>query len=168
MSQKEATARIKINDLLKEAGWILDPSDSRCNVQVESNTTITSTEIDEFGDDFENVSKGFIDYLLLDEQGRPLVILEAKSGDKDPLVGKEQARSYAKGQNVSYAILSNGYQHYFWNIEEGNPQPITKFPTQQSLNHQNKFIPIKDNLLKEVIEDDYIAITQNSKYLQRR
>jgi type I restriction enzyme, R subunit len=82
MSQKEATARIKINDLLKEAGWILDPSDSRCNVQLDSNTSVLSISVDDFGDDFENVSKGFIDYLLLDEQGRPLVILETKSGDK--------------------------------------------------------------------------------------
>jgi type I restriction enzyme R subunit len=166
MSQKEATARIKINDLLREANWILDPSNSNCNVQLESNTSISSITVDDFGDDFENVSKGYIDYLLLDEQGRPLVILEAKSGDKDPLVGKEQARDYAKGQNVNYVILSNGYQHYFWNIEDGNPQSITKFPTQESLTYQNKFIPIKENLQKEVVEDDYIAITQNSKYLQ--
>ena len=52
MSQKEATARIKINDLLKEAGWILNPSDSKCNVQLENNTTVSSISVDDFGDDF--------------------------------------------------------------------------------------------------------------------
>jgi type I restriction enzyme R subunit len=33
--------------------------------------------------------------------------LEAKSEDKDPLVGKEQARKYANSLNVRFIILSN-------------------------------------------------------------
>jgi hypothetical protein len=35
--------------------------------------------------------------LLLDPKGFSLIVLEAKSEDKNPLVGKEQARKYAKG-----------------------------------------------------------------------
>jgi len=41
------------------------------------------------------VHNGFIDFLLLDAQGYPLIVLEAKAEDKNPLIGKEQARSYA-------------------------------------------------------------------------
>ena len=50
---------------------------------------------------------GFIDFLLLDEKGFPYVVLEAKSEDKDPLDGKEQARRYAQSQNVRFIVLSN-------------------------------------------------------------
>ena len=73
-------------------------------------------------------SNGFIDFLLLDEKGFPLVVLEAKSEDKNPLVGKEQARKYAKSQNCRFVILSNGNLHYFWDLEQGNPHIITRFP----------------------------------------
>jgi len=40
------------------------------------------------GDNFEKTSQGFIDFLLLDTKGFPLIVLEAKSEDKNPLVGK--------------------------------------------------------------------------------
>ena len=50
----------------------------------------------------------------------PLVVLEAKSEDKNPLVGKEQARTYAKSQKCRFVILSNGNLHYFWDLEQGN------------------------------------------------
>ena len=47
--------------------------------------------------------------------------MEAKSEDKDPLVGKEPARKYAKSQNCRFVILSNGNLNYFWDLERGNP-----------------------------------------------
>src|SRR2546429_8532239 len=55
----------------------------------------------------------FIDFLLLDDKGFPYAVLEAKSEDKSPLDGKEQARRYAHSQNVRFVILSNGNLHYF-------------------------------------------------------
>ena len=45
------------------------------------------------GRDFEHSKKGFIDFLLLDARNFPLIVLEAKSEDKNPLSGKEQAHS---------------------------------------------------------------------------
>jgi type I site-specific restriction endonuclease len=44
-------------------------------------------------------------------------VLEAKAEDKNPLVGKEQARKYAKSQNCRFVILSNGNLHYFWDLD---------------------------------------------------
>ena len=93
------------------------------------------------GDDFEKTSTGFVDFLLLDEKGFPLVVLEAKSEDKEPLVGKEQARTYAKSLNCRFVILSNGNLHYFWDLQRGNPNQITSFPTQDSVGHYSKFEP---------------------------
>ena len=117
MSVKEAKARIKINKLLEAAGWrFFDDENGPANIQVEANVKITKKQFDDFGENFEKVKNGFIDFLLLDEQGKPFIVLEAKSEDKDPLVGKEQARAYAKSNFVKYVILSNGNIHYFWNI----------------------------------------------------
>jgi type I restriction enzyme R subunit len=106
---KEARARIKINKLLEEAGWrFLDSAQGKANIVLEANTKLIQADIDAFGEDFEKVKKGFIDFLLLDDKGFPCAVLEAKAEDKDPLDGKEQARGYAQAQKVRFIILSNG------------------------------------------------------------
>ena len=118
----EAQARYKIDKLLEKSNWRLSDDDNgKKNVILESATTKSDS------------SRGSIDYLLLDRNGKPLIVLEAKKEDKDPRVGKEQAREYAISQNVNYIILSNGNSHYWWDIESGHPELITSFPTQDSL-----------------------------------
>ncbi len=113
MSAKEATARIKINRLLEAAGWRFFPEgDAPANIRLEPGVTIKSTELDALGENFEKAGKGFVDFLLLDAKGFPLLVLEAKAEDKNPLVGKEQARRYARSQNCRFVILSNGNLHY--------------------------------------------------------
>src|SRR3990167_5690895 len=120
--QKEAKARIKINTLLAEAGWrFFDNDQGPATVVLENNVKLTKQAVDEIGNDFDKTKNGFIDFLLLDEKGFPYVVLEAKSEDKDPLDGKEQARRYAQSQNVRFIVLSNGNLHYFWDLERGNP-----------------------------------------------
>ena len=87
----EATARIKINRMLERAGWRFFPEGGMpANVRLEPNVEIKQTDLDTLGDDFEKTSNGFIDFLLLDSKGFPLLVLEAKSEEKQPLVGKEQ------------------------------------------------------------------------------
>ena len=105
----EATARIKINKLLEAAGWrFFAEGDSPANICLEPNVTIKAPDLDSLGNDFEKTSPGFIDFLLLDAKGFPVIVLEAKSEDKNPLIGKEQARKYARSQNCRFVILSNG------------------------------------------------------------
>jgi type I restriction enzyme R subunit len=131
---KEAAARIKINKLLEVAGWRFFPEGKLpANIQLEPSVTIKESDLAAFGDDFEKSSKGFIDFLLLNEKGFPLIVLEAKAEDKNPLVGKEQARKYARSQNCRFVILSNGNLHYFWDLDRGNPYIITTFPTPSSV-----------------------------------
>jgi len=167
MPVKEAKARIKINNLLQESGWrLIDDHTTKANVVLENNVKITHTVSDEMGEDFEKTTNGYVDYLLLDERGFPLIVLEAKSEDKNPLVGKEQARKYARAQNCGYVILSNGNIHYFWDIEKSNPSIITKFPTQQSVKNYSAYKPQPDRLLNEKISEDYIVLTQKPNYNQ--
>ena len=142
MSAKEAKARIKINKLLEDSGWrFFDSSEGRSNIALEPNVKLTQTQVDAWGNDFETSSKGFIDFLLLDEKGFPLVVLEAKAESKNPLVGKEQARKYAKSQNCRFVILSNGNLHYFWDLSQGNPQLVTAFPAPESIKGYTQFKP---------------------------
>jgi len=163
--QKEAKARIKINNLLQNAGWrFFDDEKGNANIVLENNAKITKQTIDEFGNDFEKTKKGFIDFLLLDEKGFPFVVLEAKSEDKDPLDGKEQARRYAQSQNARFIILSNGNLHYLWDVERGNPTVIITFPTYESLKHFESFKPSFTTLSEEKVESDYIVQTQNTNY----
>jgi len=90
--------------------------------------------------------------------------LEAKKEKKDPLDGKEQARRYAQSQNARFVLLSNGNLHYFWDLERGNPEIITEFPTQESLLHRLEFTPDNKRLADEKVENDYIAVTRNPNY----
>ena len=129
MSAKEATARVKINKVLEAAGWrYFADCKLPANIQLEPKVTIKSIDLDALGENFEKVSKGFIDFLLLNEKGLPFIVLEAKAESKSPLVGKEQARKCARSQNCRLVILSNGNLHYFWDLERGNPYIITTFP----------------------------------------
>lgn len=163
--QKEAKARIKINNLLQEAGWrFFDDAKGKANIVLEPHVKIKRSEIDAFGNDFEKTDHGYIDFLLLDENGFPLVVLEAKSEEKSPLDGKEQARRYAKSQSVRFIILSNGNLHYFWDLERGNPTIITSFPTRTSLATFHSFKPNPAGLTNEVVNDDYIVLTQYPTY----
>ena len=71
MSAKEAKARIKINKLLEDAGWrFFDNEFGPANIQVEANVKLSKTQIDALGDNFEKTKNGFVDFLLLDENGK--------------------------------------------------------------------------------------------------
>lgn len=165
MAAKEAKARVKINKLLEEAGWrFFDQAAGKANIVLEPKVKLTKAAIDALGDNFEDTSNGFIDFLLLDENGFPLVVLEAKSEDKNPLVGKEQARKYAKSQNCRFVILSNGNLHWFWDLEQGNPHIITRFPSPVSIKGYHRFQPNPQRLITEPVGKDYIALTQMPGY----
>lgn len=78
---------------------LLSGRGASANIRLEPSVTIKSTDLDALGNNFEKTSKGFIDFLLLNEKGIPFIILEAKAEDKSPLVGKEQSRKYVRSQN---------------------------------------------------------------------
>jgi type I restriction enzyme R subunit len=80
---KEARARIKINKFLEEAGWrFFDSPAGRANIVLEPSIKITKTKLNGLGDNFDKTTTGFIDFLLLDKQGFPFIVLEAKAEAK--------------------------------------------------------------------------------------
>jgi len=143
---QEASARIIIDNLLRESGWVLPGDDGTVNVETETRN-----------------DSGFADYTLLDSRGSYLCVIEAKRELKSPLDGKEQARSYADSLGCRFVILSNGIQHYQWDLEQGSPFVIDQFPTQQQIElRREKFNPpVKKD---EKISNNYIGVTQHPNF----
>lgn len=163
---KEAKARIKINNLLEEAGWsFFDRDTNKANILLEHRTKKAKFDNAKLGEDLENAPDGFIDYLLLNELSRPIALVEAKRENIDPLNAKEQAREYARAQHIRHIFLSNGNLHYYWDLEYGEPTVISKFLSIAQLNEAIKWSPSPEKMNDLQIDENYIAISQDAKWL---
>jgi type I restriction enzyme R subunit len=168
MGKNEAHARIRVNNLLEEAGWrFFDNEKGAANILLEDYVRIKETQVDEWGNDYEKVKGGALDFLLTDGDGKAVCVLEAKKEDLHPLTAKEQARKYAKTVGARYIILSNGITHFQWDLEKGNPKPIYKFPSLEEFATINEWQPDREKLANEVVDDDYIAKLQMPDYAER-
>src|ERR1035437_5455986 len=93
-----------IDLLLKEAGWPLaEARDREFEVAGMPNTH----------------EKGFIDYVLWGDDGKPLGLVEAKRTRRDPRAGQQQAKLYADCPERQVGrrpvtFYSNGYEHWIW------------------------------------------------------
>jgi type I restriction enzyme R subunit len=164
-NSKEAGARIKINKFLEESGWRFEDSEEgKANIQLEA-----GVKFNELDENLENAitsdgRRGAIDFLLLDKDGRALVVLEAKKNAIDPLSAKEQARNYARNVGARFVILSNGNIHYFWDTKHGNPDTISRFPTQDSITQYEEYIPNPNELAQTSVDENYVIATQMPAY----
>ena len=164
----EAQARITINKLLEEAGWrfLPDAQGRRENIVCEhrvTRTVISPSQI--LGNDFEHAPQGFVDYVLLNTDDRPVAVTEAKRESIDPLTGKEQARSYAEGLGVSHIFLSNGLVHYYWNLRQGNPVKVSRFLPLEQLGKAAEWRPDAARLAAVPVDENYIAVSQDAAWL---
>ena len=103
--------------LLKEAGWSLDQSRD-CEFEV---TGMPNQE-----------GKGFVDYVLWGDDGKPLGLVEAKRTRRDPRVGQQQAKLYADCLERQFGqrpliFYSNGYEHWLWDDAGYPPRQVQGF-----------------------------------------
>ena len=100
ISKNEAQSRIQINKMLELSGWDLDIDSEKRNVEVE----------------YPTPSGREADYVLLDKNGFPLCVLEAKNFEIDPLIAKEQARAVLPEGLTESTLYMNGtlrsWMHY--------------------------------------------------------
>lgn len=106
-----------IDLLLKEASWELDP---KKNFEVEV-TGMPNAE-----------NKGFVDYVLWGDDGKPLALVEAKRTRKGAKEGQQQARLYADCLEQQYGqrpviFCSNGYDHWIWDDAMYPPRAVQGF-----------------------------------------
>ncbi len=111
------TRKLFIDTLLKEAGWNLDPAKS---LEVEV-TGMPNAE-----------NKGYVDYVLWGDDGKPLGLIEAKRTTKNPTVGQQQAKLYADCLETQYGqrpviFYSNGYEHWMWDDTSYPPRAVQGF-----------------------------------------
>lgn len=90
----EAFARVKIDQLLRDAGWRLTDGQS---VRYE----------------YPLDDGGKADYVLADRQGRSIAVLEAKSTSVSLSSGEAQGQRYADQLGVPLIFLSNGEEVWF-------------------------------------------------------
>jgi len=166
-ANKEAKARIKINELLTDAGWrFFDDEKGKANIDLEHRTKKAKYNNKKLGDDLDSAPDGFIDYVLLNNESRAIALVEAKRESIDPLDAKEQAREYARGKHIRHIFLSNGNVHYYWDLEYGEPTIISKFLSIGQLGEAIKWTPNPEQMAEQVIDGNYIAVSQDPKWLK--
>jgi type I restriction enzyme R subunit len=81
----------------------------------------------------------FSDYVLLGRDGKPLAVVEAKKTSKDAAIGREQAKQYCyniqkkQGDSLPFCFYTNGYDIFFWDLENYPPTKVCGFPTLDDL-----------------------------------
>jgi type I restriction enzyme, R subunit len=81
----------------------------------------------------------FCDYVLLGKDGKPLAVVEAKKTSVDAAIGREQAKQYCqniqrtKGGELPFCFYTNGYDIYFWDLDNYPPKKVHGFPTRADL-----------------------------------
>jgi type I restriction enzyme R subunit len=164
----ETQARVTINKLLEEAGWRFLPDEQgrRENIICEHRVTKkTFAPNADLGVNFEKAPEGFVDYVLLNTDGRPVAVVEAKKESIDPLSAKEQARAYAESLGVCHIFLSNGLVHYYWNLRQGNPAKVSRFLPLEQLGKAAEWMPDSTKLAAVKVEENYIAVSQDAAWL---
>ncbi len=137
---KETDARIIIDDWLRQSGW--DPADkSQVLTEVKAGAgfggvAYPGADSDSGAlrtSDGDEVPTGRADYVLLDQRGRPLAVVEAKKKAIHPYVAKQQALPYAKQLNAPFIFLTNGELIYFWDYQNDDARIVNSFFSRRDM-----------------------------------
>ena len=133
----EATTRTRLIDsLLASANW---------NVGAGLECT------DEVGKEIEiehqptNSGVGYADYVLWDDNGNPLAVIEAKKTSVDAERGRHQAKLYADGIEKMHGhrpviFYTNGFETWIWDDAQGlPPRKLYGFYSKDSLQYLVNF-----------------------------
>lgn len=147
------TRRAFIDLLLREAGWHLDP--------------VKNFEVEVAGMP-NGEAKGFVDYVLWGDDGKPLMLVEAKRTTKSPMVGQQQAKLYADCLEKQYGqrpviCYSNGYEHWLWDDLNYPPRAVQGFYKKDEL-----MLLVQRRSSRKALADETINGTIVERYYQTR
>ena len=102
--------------------------------------------------------KGFADYVLFGDNGKPLAVVEAKRTSKDPKIGRQQAKLYAdcieKTTGTRPVIFyTNGFETYIWH-DPYPPRKVSGFYNKEELSLLMERTTLKRPLTNIQINDD--------------
>lgn len=101
-------------------------------------------------------SSGRADYVLYDQRGRPLAVIEAKKNAINPYVAKQQALPYARAIGAPFIFLTNGELTYFWDYQNDDARPIASFFSRRDLERLVEMRQTRKPLATIDIPDHYI------------
>ena len=141
-STTETFARVKIDALLKDAGWNLTDGSSVLFEHALPDGTLA-------------------DYVLCDRQGRPMAALEAKRASIDPIAAQDQGRHYAEQLGIPFVFLSNGEEVRFLDCEtDAHAREIAGFYAQDDLERRIAARQVRRDLStvpidRRIVDRDY-------------
>lgn len=148
-----ATRKKYIDVDLKLLGWIFEGENKDCIEEY-------SVE-DMAGADGQ---LGFVDYVLLGKDGKPLAVVEAKRTSKDPNIGRQQCKLYAdaierKCKRRPLMFCTNGFETYFWD-DQSYPQRLvsglfSKSDLEKLINRRDERRELSRIVIDDRITDRY-------------
>ncbi len=112
--------------------------------------------------------KGWVDYVLWGNDGKPLGLIEAKRTSKGAEEGKQQAFLYAncleaKFEQRPIIFYSNGYENYLWDDVNYPPRIVQGFYTKDELDLMIQRRETRQKLQENDIKDEIV-----NRYYQKR
>lgn len=172
-NRNESSTRTELIDTqLARAGW----SHSRRTLLEE-----VLLEVAEQDGTYGN--EQYADYILLDTDGKPLALVEAKRSSRDELAGKRQASDYADTIKAQFGLdpfvfLTNGMEIQFWDRDRYPPRKIAGFYSRddlERLRHQQLHgralhdVPINADIAGRVYQNEAIRrVTEGIDAAKRR
>ncbi|WP_319781774.1 DEAD/DEAH box helicase family protein [Oceanisphaera sp. IT1-181] len=146
----EAQTRKKLIDSeLRLAGWDIS--------QDNSDTEQVTIELEVDGQPTPS-GKGYCDYVLWDDNGKPLAVVEAKRANEGAEKGRQQAKLYADSLEKKYQqrpviFYTNGYDIWIWNDSQHEaPRKLYGYYSKDSLQYLMKQRAQRQDLLKAPID----------------
>ena len=151
----EATTRTRLIDsLLASAGWnVAGGLDSTDEVGKEIEVQHQPTES----------GIGYADYILWDDNGNPLAVIEAKKTSVDPERGRHQVKLYADGLEKMHGhrpviFYTNGFDIWIWDDAQGfPPRKLYGFYSKDSLQYLANFQRIERKPLDTIEINELIV-----------
>lgn len=130
-SEAETRTRL-IDSMLASVGWdiaegVRSTSQVGKEVEVDDQPTVTGV--------------GYADYVLWDDNGNPLAVVEAKKTSTDAELGRHQAKLYADSLEKRYGhrpviYYTNGFDIWIWDDAQNfPPRKLYGFYSKDSLQH---------------------------------
>ncbi|MEW6020984.1 MAG: DEAD/DEAH box helicase family protein [Pseudomonadota bacterium] len=151
------TRKAYIDLLLREAGWTLDPA-KNFEIEVAGMPNGENT--------------GYVDYVLWGDDGKPLMLVEAKRTTRSAKVGQQQAKLYADCLEKMYGqrpviFYSNGYEHWIWNDVSYPPRPVQGFYKKPELELLVQRRSSRKKLAESTINGDIIERYYQTRAVRR-
>ena len=139
------TRKLYINLMLEEEGWEIG-KDCLEEVRVD-------------GMPNNKTGVGYADYVLYDDGGKSLAVIEAKKTSVDPEVGKIQAKLYADCLEKKYGVrplifYTNALEYYFWDDLNYPERKVSGIYAKKDLEKLIKRRGLKTELSNTLIRDE--------------